>query len=116
MALSASLQILNNTGGNILVTNVEQVNDDSTWVAPSIGTVIPNGQTVTIAMGNSSVFFAPKGCGCNFFFTDAQFQMGNIYLDIPAVGAHTLNGGSTVFKYVFGNTGGNSYNATIMMA
>lgn len=120
MALSASLQITNSTGGALLVTNVIQINDDSTWAAPPTGTVIPSGQSVTIAMGNSSVFFAPKGCGCNFFFANESFQMGNIYLDIPAIGSYTLNGGSggppPVFNFAFGNPGGNSYTAVITLA
>ncbi|HXM01223.1 MAG TPA: hypothetical protein VN939_01385 [Chthoniobacterales bacterium] len=115
MALSASLEVINNTGSEIVVSDVDQVNDDSTWNAPSSGTVVLNGQSVIVAMGNSSVFLAPQGCGCNFKFTNAQSQTGNIYLDVPAVGEHTLNGGTVEneFTYSFSNPTGNSYIATI---
>lgn len=102
MAMSASTKIVNNTGSVIKFTNVSQVNDDATWdVNPAAGTDITNGNSMLISMGNSSVFFAPKGVGFNATFVcQSNFQIGSVYLDDPAVGAHHFDyGNQEIFKY-----------------
>lgn len=144
MAISASLQIVNqiaagpnNEGTSITLTSISQVNDDSTWSVPENGTVLQaNGAPANLAMGNSSVFLAPKGCGANVNFSynylqggQIYTQTGQIYLEIPAVGEHTLWGhtlpapaGNPVpankipdFNFAIVNTGGNSYKVTISL-
>lgn len=106
MALSASLKITNNLtssndhmGSSITFTSFEQVNDDATWSVPENNTVLKSGLSVNLAMGNSSIIIAPRGCGANVFFTynymqdgEIYSQYGQIYLEIPAIGAHTLWG------------------------
>lgn len=52
---------------------------------------------------------------------NSQFQIGNVYLEIPAVGPHQLNGanppGQVVYDYTFSNPGGeDSYAAIIGLA
>lgn len=145
MALSASLQITNNiesgannAGTSITFTSIQQVNDDSTWSVPENNSVLQSGITANLAMGNSSVFFAPKGCGAQVYFTynylqngEIYSQYGEIYLEIPAVGEHTLWGhtlpipnGNPVppialpdFTYVITNNGGgNNYQVGISIS
>jgi hypothetical protein len=117
MSMSASLEILNNTGSGIMFTTVDQVNDDATWAAPAVGSVLPTGQSATIAMGNSSVFFAPRGVGANvYFICQSNFKMGQIYFDDPAVGEHSFNfDQSGVFNYAVTNLDGNSYVVAITL-
>lgn len=144
MAISASLKIVNqiaagpnNEGTSITLTSISQVNDDATWSVPQNGTVLQaNGAPANLAMGNSSVFIAPKGCGANVNFSynylqngEIYTQTGQIYLEIPAVGEHTLWGhtlpvppGNPVpankipdFKFAITNTGGNSYEVTVSL-
>jgi hypothetical protein len=117
MAMSASLEILNNTGSDIMFTNVGQVNDDATWSAPNIGDTLATGKSATIAMGNSSVFFAPKGVGANVFFISKNtFSIGQIYFDDPAVGEHSFNfDQSGKFNYAVSNPSGNSYVVAITL-
>ena len=122
MALSGSLVITNNTGGTIGLTQASPVNDDPTFsVNPSVPSRIENGGTIEVHMANDSVFFAPRGVGCSITFMNGDFEQGGVYLSIPAVGAHTLNGynppGKTVYTYAFGNPGGgNSYTASVTKA
>lgn len=110
MAMAASLQIKNKTGGKILFTQVSQVNDDATWSAPGPGDVLNNDASVTIAMGNSSFLFV-RGVGANIgFISEKVFALGQIYFDDPAVGAHSFNfETSGVFNYHVSNPDGNSY-------
>ena len=95
-----------------------QVNDDSTWSAPPTGSKYNNGESFTIAMGNSSVPFAPQGVGFNMgFVCQSNFEAGGIYLDDPAVGAHHFTYGNTsVFSYPTQNPSGNSYTIQIELA
>ncbi len=118
MAMSASLTIVNATGATIMFTQVSKVNDDSTWSAPSVGTSLDTGDSTTIAMGNSSVFFAPQGVGANVYFVcQSNFQLGQIYFDDPAVGEHSFKYGNTaVFSYDTTNSSGNSYTVTVTLA
>lgn len=115
--MSASLEILNNTGSDIMFTSVDQVNDDATWSAPSAGQVLSTGNNVVIAMGNSSVFFAPQGVGADVkFICRSNFGMGQIYFDDPAVGAHSFNFDSSgLFNYEVKNPSGNSYIVAITL-
>lgn len=106
MALSASLTITNNLtsttdhmGSSITFTAIDQVNDDATWSVPATNSVLQTGLTANLAMGNSSMIPFVRGCGANVFFTynymqDGQIysQYGQIYLEIPAIGPHTLWG------------------------
>ena len=101
MSMSASAKITNNTGSTIMITKMAKVNDDATWTAPGVGTQVKNGDSFTIAMGNSSAFIAPKGVGFDCgFVCQSNFQVGEIHLDDPAVGAH---------HFTYGNTGTFSY-------
>jgi hypothetical protein len=111
MSMAASLEILNNTGSMIMFTSIDQVNDDATWSAPSKGDKLQTGKSATISMGNSSVFFAPRGVGADVRFICAQnFEMGQIYFDDPAVGAHSFQfDQSGNFNYAVTNPTGNSY-------
>jgi len=115
MAMSASCTITNNTGATIMITNMGEVNDDAAFTAPAVGTMIPNGQQFTISMGNDSVFFAPRGVGFNMgFICQGNFQLGGIYFDDPAVGAHSFSYTNTpVFNYPTQNPGGNVYTIQI---
>lgn len=117
MSMSASLQIINNTGSDIMFSSVEQVNDDATWNAPSSGQILTTGNNVVIAMGNSSVFFAPKGVGADVrFVCRSNFGLGQIYFNDPAVGAHSFNfDNSGLFKYEVTNPSGNSYVVNITL-
>lgn len=116
MAMSASLEIMNDTGSSLMFTSIDQVNDDATWsVVPPVGTPIPNGKSVVISMGNSSVFFAPKGVGADCkFVCEGNFKMGQVYFDDPAVGEHTFTyDDQEVFGYAVTNPTGNSYVVTV---
>ena len=117
MAMSASLQIMNNTGSDLMFTSISPVNDDSTWSAPAEGSVLASGSSDTISMGNSSVIFAPKGVGCNVkFICKDNFELGQIYLDDPAVGSHSFHfGNEGVFDYVVENPTGNSYVVKVLL-
>lgn len=118
MAMGSVLTIVNATGSNIMFTNISQVNDDTTWtVKPQAGTLITNRGQVSIEMGNSSVFIAPRGVGADCsFMCQGNFQAGNIYFDDPAVGAHSFSYGNTeVFSYMAQNTSGNNYTVTISL-
>ncbi|MCE9686762.1 MULTISPECIES: hypothetical protein [Shewanella] len=118
MALSASLEIVNNTSYNIKITGVSKVNDDSTFAGIKVGDVILPDGSETLAMGNSSVFLAPKGCGADitFIVADDNLDLGNVYLDIPAVGAHSFSyGNETVFAYATQNPSGNNYIVAISL-
>jgi hypothetical protein len=117
MAMSASLTILNNTGSDIIFTAVSQVNDDATWSAPGIGDTLSTGNSTVIAMGNSSVFFAPKGVGANvYFICKSNFAIGQIYFDDPAVGEHSFAfDQSGKFNYAVSNPQGNAYTVAITL-
>lgn len=109
MSMSASCQILNYTGGTIMFTSVTRVNDDATWsVEPSVGTHIEHGKSCTVSMGNSSVFFAPRGVGFKAEFADQKLNMGMVYLDDPAIGPHEFKFKGP-FKISEENPRGNSY-------
>lgn len=111
MSMSASCTITNKTGGVIMFTTINKVNDDATWgINPPVRTRLENGQSCQIAMGNSSIF--PRGVGFNATFVDGNFNVGDIYLDDPAVGAHhfAFNGN---FQFTDSNPAGNSYDVTI---
>lgn len=113
MAMSASTTIVNSTGVKIKFTNISQVNDDATWaIQPGVGTLIDNGSSCLISMGNSSVIFAPKGVGFDATFVDQNLNIGRIYLDDPAVGAHHFQTGGD-FKFDIQNPSGNNYTVTI---
>lgn len=119
MAMGASLEIINQTGSAIMFTQINQVNDDATWsVVPPAGTVIANGGSTTISMGNASVIIAPRGVGASCVFVcQGNFKAGSIYFDDPAVGAHSFDfDQSGVFKYDVQNPTGNSYVVTIALA
>jgi hypothetical protein len=119
MAMGASLQIVNNTGSAIKFTQIAQVNDDATWsVVPPAGTLIKNGSSVTISMGNASIIIAPRGVGAScIFMCQRNFEAGSIYFDDPAVGAHSFDfDQSGVFNYDVQNPTGNSYVVTITIA
>lgn len=145
MALSASLTIKNSLqsapeymGSSITFTAIDQVNDDATWSVPEANSILKSGLTANLAMGNSSVFFAPRGCGANVFFTynymqdgEIYSQYGQIYLEIPAVGEHTLWGHTNAippgnpkpttaipeFAYaITNNGGGNNYQVEVSFA
>ncbi|SMD34850.1 hypothetical protein SAMN04488029_2206 [Reichenbachiella faecimaris] len=115
MAMSASCTITNQTGSEIMITQMGKVNDDAGFTAPSIGTKVSNGESFTISMGNDSFPIAPRGVGFNMGFIDfGNQQLGSIYLDDPAVGAHQFNYGNTpVFDYPTQNPGGNVYDIQI---
>lgn len=68
MAVSASLKVTSNTTFSIKITEMNQVDDDAEWSAPSVGDVFTQGQEFTVAMGNES--FPPflKGCGVDLSF------------------------------------------------
>ncbi len=109
MSMSASCEIVNNTGKVIVFTNISQVNDDATWsINPPVGSKIQNGESCLISMGNSSVIFAPRGVGFNAVFVDADLDTGQVYLDDPAVGAHHFQFGGN-FQFADSNPNGNSY-------
>ena len=115
MSMGASCSIKNNTGNTLVVTSVSQVNDDATWSAPSIGTKIANGESVTISMGNASAFPFVRGVGFDLGFIDlGSAVLGGIYLDDPAVGAHHFSyTNQQIFKYDTTNPSGNTYNVEI---
>lgn len=109
MSMSASCKITNSTGGLIVFTNINQVNDDATWsITPNNTSKIKNGDSCQISMGNSSVIFAPKGVGFDATFVDSNLDTGRIYLDDPAVGEHHFTTGGN-FNYEISNPNGNSY-------
>lgn len=119
MSMGASLQIVNNTGAVIILTSIDQVNDDATWSAPAVGTQVESGSSVTISMGNASVFFAPQGVGADvkFLLAQAPFPMGQIYFEDPAVGSYSFNyDQSGCFNYAATNPNGNSYVVVITLA
>ncbi|OMH33607.1 hypothetical protein [Motiliproteus sp. MSK22-1] len=116
MALSASLKIVNHTSYSIKITSVEKVNDDSTFAGIDVGDVIASDGSETLAMGNSSVFIAPKGCGADIGFVigDTNMDLGAIRLDIPAVGAHSFSyGNESVVSYDTTNPSGNNYEVAV---
>ena len=111
MAMGAQCTITNDTGSNIVFSSVGQVNDDSTWsVNPAPGTVIADGGTCVISMGNRSVF--PRGVGFNAQFVAPSLKTGGIYLDDPAVGAHHFDF-SGDYNYKATNPSSNNYYVTI---
>jgi hypothetical protein len=114
MSMSASCIITNNTGGTIVFSTINKVNDDSTWsVNPGVGTKIKDGGTCQIAMGNASFF--PKGVGFAASFVDSNLDTGGVTLDDPALGKHefTYNGN---FTFTAANPNGNSYTVNITPA
>lgn len=118
MAMTASCKLINNTGSMILFTSITQVNDDATWdVNPPAGTQIQDGSSTLIAMGNSSVFFAPQGVGFSAqFVCQSNFQPGGVSLDDPAVGEHSFSLGNTArFNYQITNPQGNDYQVVISL-
>ena len=117
MALSAALTIKDSTGSLIKFTKVSPVNDDSTFSGIKVGDSLQNGQSATQAMGNSSVVIAPKGCGADIqFVCQSNFEIGEVYLDIPAVGAHSFRyGNQDVFDYQTENPSGNNYTVTVSL-
>lgn len=118
MSMSASLEIINSTGSNIMFTQINTVNDDATWsVVPPTGTLIPSTQSQSIAMGNSSMIPFVRGVGANcVFMCQSNFKPGTIYFDDPAVGQHSFSfDQSGVFKYDVTNPSGNAYIVTITL-
>ncbi len=118
MSMSASTKIVNDTGSEIMFSSVSKVNDDQTWdVTPSVGTHIKNGDNCLIAMGNSSVPFAPKGVGFKAdFVCQSNFQAGSIHLDDPAVGKHEFKFyNKEVFHFHTTNPSGNTYVVTVSL-
>ena len=118
MSMSASLTIKNNTGSIIKFISIDKVNDDATFsVNPPVNTNIANGASVQIAMGNSSVFFAPKGVGADCkFMCQSNFEAGQVYFSDPAVGSPTFNyGNESVFHYDKTDDGGNAYTVTVSL-
>ncbi|MFT6779343.1 MAG: hypothetical protein ACJAV1_003286 [Paraglaciecola sp.] len=116
MSISASVTVINKTGSSIKITQCTHVNDDATFSGISTGDVIENGNRQALKMGNSSVFFAARGCGCNIqFISQANFELGNILFDDPAVGEHSFSFGNTdVFAYtVGGDTSKSDYTVTV---
>ena len=112
MAISASLQIFNSTSNNIKITGVSKVNDDATFAGIEIGDIIKPDCSETLAMGNSSVFIAPRGCGADVSFVIANdnIDIGDIHLDIPAVGKHHFTfANEDVISYEVSNPSGNNY-------
>lgn len=145
MALSASLSIKNSLssgsdhmGSSIKFTSIDKVFDDSTWAVPENNSILQSGITANLAMGNSSVFMFPKGCGASVYFTydymqdgEIYSQYGEIHLAIPAVGPHTIWGQTLpnpagnptpktpipAFAFSITNTGGgNNYQVDITFA
>ena len=113
MAMGASTQIVNETGGIIMFTFIKQVNDDATWsIEPSVGPKIENGKSCTISMGNSSFPPFVRGVGFNAQFVNENFELGSIYLDDPAVGKHHFSTGGP-FNYKIDNPSGNAYIVTV---
>lgn len=115
MAMTASCKITNNTGSEIVITSMGQVNDDASFQAPPAGTKYANGESFTISMGNDSFPLAPKGVGFDMgFICLGNTQIGGVYLDDPAVGSHSFSYGNTKsFAYTTENPGGNVYDVNI---
>ena len=114
MAMSASTRIYNNTGGIIKFVSISQVNDDATWdIQPSVGSVIQNSDSCLIAMGNSSCPPFVRGVGFNAKFVDSNLDLGGVYLDDPAIGAHSFNNTGDSFDFRVTNPSGNSYEVYI---
>lgn len=113
MSMSASCRLVNNTGGPIKFASILKVNDDATWdIEPPAGTLLDEGQACLVSMGNSSVFFAPKGVGFSAVFVGRNLDMGTVKLDDPAVGKHHFTT-SGPFQFHVDELGGNSYAVTI---
>ncbi|MBE0370348.1 hypothetical protein [Pseudoalteromonas aurantia] len=118
MSISASVTLINKTGSAIKITQCSHVNDDATFSGISVGDVIENGSSEKLKMGNSSVFLAPRGCGCDIsFICQSNFEIGNIVFDDPAVGAHSFSFGNTeVFAYTpGGDTSSSDYTVTVSL-
>jgi len=111
MSMSATLKISNNTGGVIVFSNINKVNDDATWsITPPVGTKFKAGDSCLIGMGNASFF--PKGVGCSANFIDSNLDVGNVTLEDPAVGSYNLSG-SGDFTFEKSNPNGNSYEVVV---
>jgi hypothetical protein len=118
MAMGASVTIENQTGSVIMVTNCSHINDDPTFYGIAKGDILKNNESLTLSMGNASVFFAPRGVGCAIeFICQGNFSSGEIKFDDPAVGKHSFTyGGEDKFSYNETNPGGaNSYVISISL-
>ena len=62
-------------------------------------------------------FFAPRGVGADVrFICQGNFEMGQIYFDDPAVGAHSFQfDQSGKFDYAVANLTGNSYVVSVTL-
>ncbi|MDJ0744885.1 MAG: hypothetical protein QNJ32_16185 [Xenococcaceae cyanobacterium MO_167.B27] len=118
MAASASLTLVNKTGSPIKITKVKSINNDSTFVGINVNDVIENEYQQTQVIGNSSVVIASQGCGAYIgFVCESNFELGEVYLNIPAVGAHSFQyGNKEVFVYKTENTSENNYIVTISLS
>lgn len=111
MAITVSAKIINNTKDVIKFINISQVNDDATWeIDPEVGTNINPRGFININMGNNSFF--PKGVGFNATFVGSNSSIGNIYLEIPAVGKYQFTTGGP-FKINILDSVRNSYTIDI---
>jgi|TARA_B110000240_G_C13348100_1_gene388507 hypothetical protein len=91
MSCAGSLTILNKTGVTLTASRVTKLNDDANFSGVSNGTTIEDGNQITINMSNNSVFFAPRGVGVEVTLSYEGSKHVTLHLDVPAVGAHTLN-------------------------
>jgi hypothetical protein len=115
MAISGSLTYQNKSKETLKVTGITWLDDDAEHGGIQIGDQIkPNG-TATASMSNESVI-PPKGIGIDITFaaaTDPGVNIG-IHLEIPAVGAHSLNTlSSNKLTAAYSGGSGNQYTAAI---
>lgn len=117
MPMSASVTVKNETGSVITITDVSKVNDDAVFKGINIGDKIENTKDETLEMSNKSLIIAPRGVGCSIrFICHSNFQIGEIYLDDPAIGRHWFSyGNQGVFAYAEANPSGNNYTITIRL-
>ena len=116
MAVSGSLTYKNSSKEILKVTGITWLDDDAEHGGIQIGDQIkPNG-TATASMSNESVI-PPKGIGIDITFaatTDPGINIG-IHLEIPAVGAHSLNTmSSTNLAANYSGGSSNQYTAVIV--
>jgi hypothetical protein len=115
MAVSGSLTFNNKSKKNLKVTGITWLDDDAEHGGIQIGDRIPPNGTATASMSNESVI-PPKGIGIDITFADATDPGTNIgiHLEIPAVGAHSLNTlTSSKLTAVYSGGSSNQYTAAI---
>ena len=118
MTDKATCTITNDTASPIVITAIEQVNNDQTFEAPVLGTKINTGQSFTIRMGNHAIIVEPIAVGFALtFLSESTDAMGGITFKDPEVTPSSFSyENESVFSYNETNPSANNYAVKIGLA